>query len=72
MRFKMKENKLLNVKQASQILGIQPKTLYQWRWKRLHLPFVKVGKALRISERDLMDFIEKKKRKPEEVKERIS
>jgi len=61
----MKENKLLNVKQASEILGIKPKTLYQWKWMKQHLPFVKVGKALRISEKDLFDFIERKKRKPE-------
>ena len=56
--------RLLNVKQASEILGIKPKTLYQWKWKGLHLPFVKVGKALRISEKDLLGFIEKKRRSP--------
>lgn len=63
----MEEDKLLNVKQASEILGIRPKTLYQWKWLKQHLPFVKVGKALRISERDLMNFIERRKRRPEEV-----
>ena len=61
----MEEDRLLNVKQASEILGIRPKTLYQWKWLKQHLPFVKVGKALRISERDLMNFIERRKRRPE-------
>lgn len=56
-----KRERLLNVKQASDILGIKPKTLYQWKWKRLHLPFFKIGKALRVSERDLNEFIKKNK-----------
>ena len=60
----MIEDKLLNVKQAAEILGLRPKTLYQWNWLKLHLPFVKVGKSLKISESDLMDFIEKGKRFP--------
>lgn len=64
----MKE-KLLNVNQASEILGIKPKTLYQWKWMKQHLPFVKVGKSLRISEKDLTDFIERNRRKPEEIPE---
>ena len=51
--------KLLSVKKAAEILSMKPKTLYMWKWRGLHLPFIKAGKALRISERDLMDFIEK-------------
>ena len=60
----MKEEKLLDVKKVSEILGIRHKTLYQWKWKGVHLPFIKVGKSLRISENDLMDFIEKRRRDP--------
>lgn len=56
------KNKLLDVKQASEILGIKPNTLYQWNWRNQHLPFVKVGKALRVSEKDLLAFIEKRKK----------
>lgn len=56
----MKE-KLLNVKQAAEILGLTSKTLYQWKWKGLHLPFFKIGKSLRVSERDLYEFIRKNK-----------
>lgn len=58
------EEKLLTVKQAAEILEINPKTLYQWRWFRKHLPFVKVGKSLRVSEKDLMEFIEKRREMP--------
>ncbi len=57
----MVEEKLLNIKQTAEILGIQPNTLYQWKWLKVHLPFVKVGKSLRVSERDLLKFIEEQK-----------
>jgi len=64
----MKE-KLLNVKQASEILGVKPKTLYQWKWMKQHFAFVKIGKSLRIREQDLLDFIERNRKKPEEIPE---
>jgi len=65
----MKENRLLNVKQASKVLGLKPKTLYQWKWMKQHLPFVKVGRSLKIREQDLFDFIERNTKKPEEASE---
>ena len=55
------EDRLLNVNEASEILGLKPRTLYQWSWLKKHLPFVKIGKLLRVSERDLTDFIKKNK-----------
>lgn len=64
----MKE-KLLNVREVSEILGIKPKTLYQWKWMKQNLVFVKIGKSLKIREQDLLDFIERNKKKPEEVSE---
>lgn len=64
----MKE-KLLNVREAAEILGVKPKTLYQWKWMKQHLVFVKIGKSLKIRERDLLDFIEKNRKKPEEASE---
>lgn len=66
MRCKMQE-KLLTVREASKILGLKPKTLYQWKWMKQNLVFVKVGKSLRISEKDLRNFIQKNRRKPEQV-----
>lgn len=65
----MKENRLLNVKQASKVLGLKPKTLYQWKYRKQNLPFVKVGKSLKIREQDLLDFIERNTKKPEEASE---
>ena len=64
------EEKLLNVEQISDILGIKPKTLYQWKWLKIHLPFVNVGKSLRVSERDLKKFIEDNKVEPGEIYEK--
>jgi len=70
-RYKRSENmtskeRLLNMKQAAEILGISQRTLYQWSWRNQNLPFVKVGGALRVSEKDLNEYIEKRKRSPEE------
>lgn len=62
----MKE-KLLNVREASEILGVKPKTLYEWKYRKQNLPFVKVGKSLKIREQDLLDFIERNTKKPQEV-----
>lgn len=61
------QEKLLTVREASKILGLKPKTLYQWKWMKQNLVFVKVGKSLRISEKDLRNFIQKNRRKPEQV-----
>ncbi len=61
------KEKLISVKEASKILGIKIGTLYQWHWLRINIPFIKVGKALKISKKDLMNFIERRKRSPEEV-----
>jgi len=57
-------NKLLSVTQAAEMLGINSQTLYQWRWRKKYLPFIKVGKSLRISEKDLIEFIEKNREEP--------
>ena len=65
----MKENeRLLDLKDASKFLGIRRRTLYQWHWRRKNLPFVRVGGSLRISEKDLRDFINKNKSDIEEPK----
>lgn len=58
----MKEKeKLLNIKEASEILGIKPGTLYQWKWLKINLRFIKVGRTLRVSEKDLTEFIKRNK-----------
>ena len=60
----MKEHGLLSVKEASEILGLRPKTLYMWKWRKKHLVFIKVGRSLKISRSHLMSFIEKGKKHP--------
>ena len=62
----MKE-KFLNVREVSRILGVKPKTLYQWKWMKQNLIFVKVGGSLKIREQDLLDFIERNTKKPKEL-----
>jgi len=57
--------KLITIREAAEILGISERTLYQWSWRNKHLHFVKVGSALRISEEDLMEYIERRRRVPE-------
>jgi predicted DNA-binding transcriptional regulator AlpA len=64
--YNMKKQQLLNLKDVSEILCIKLKTLYQWKWMKKNLTFVKVGKSLRVDQKDLHDFIESQKRKPSE------
>ena len=42
------EDRLLDVNQAAELLGLKPSTLYQWAYER-HIPVVKLfGRALRF------------------------
>jgi excisionase family DNA binding protein len=53
-------DKLLTIREAAGLLALKEKTLYQWRWRKTGLPFVKVGRSLRVSERALRAFIERR------------
>ncbi|MFC2169649.1 helix-turn-helix domain-containing protein [Acidobacteriota bacterium] len=58
----MKEKiRLLSISEVSKILGLKPQTLYQWSWLGKNLTFIKIGKFLRVSESDLIMFIEENK-----------
>ena len=58
----MKEKeRLLSVREVSEILGIKPGTLYQWKWLKINLRFIKIGRAVRVSGKDLTGFIKKNK-----------
>jgi excisionase family DNA binding protein len=63
------KQKFLTVREVSEILRVKPKTLYQWKWMKQNLVFVKVGGSLKIREKDLLDFIERNTKKPEEASE---
>jgi len=54
--------RLLTIKEIAKILSIRPKTIYQWKWLKKNLTFVKIGRSLRVSERDLIEFIKKGKK----------
>ena len=51
------EKRLLNIKEASEYLGIPTKSLYKLVWQR-RIPFVKIGKALRFDKERLDKWIE--------------
>jgi len=48
---------LLSIGEASRLLGVKPATLRSWRLKRKHLPFVQVGRLVRIPADALNKFI---------------
>jgi len=60
----IENERLITIKLASKILGIKPETLYQWNWLGKNLPFIKIGRAIRVREKDLKDFIDNGKRFP--------
>ncbi|HEY8126156.1 MAG TPA: helix-turn-helix domain-containing protein [Methylocystis sp.] len=50
---------LVNERRAAEILGLQVKTLQEWRTSGKGCPFVKIGRAVRYSLADLDAFIVK-------------
>jgi excisionase family DNA binding protein len=51
--------KLLNRKQAAEVLGIKPQTLAAWvTTKRYNLPFIKIGRRVLYAMSDLQAFIQ--------------
>ena len=57
------EEKLLNPLQASELLGVRPKTIYNLASRRA-LPFIKIGGSLRFSRRALLEYIEERSVQP--------
>jgi excisionase family DNA binding protein len=51
------QERLVNIREASQILCVSASTLYGWVWQR-RIPFVKVGRSLRFNLADLRKFID--------------
>jgi len=58
------QDRLLSIREAAQLLSIREKTLYQWRWQRRGLPFVKIGRCLKVREKDIAAFIERQTTQP--------
>ena len=52
-------NKLVTLKHASQQLGISIAAIRDWRFRRKHLDFVKVGRAVRVLQSSIDKLIER-------------
>ena len=53
-------NKLLNVQETSEILGVKVQTLYNMISEQ-RITFVKIGRLVKFDEKDLIKFIDKNK-----------
>lgn len=54
----MSNEKLLTIAEGAACLGLKPSTLRAWRLKREHLPFVQLGRAVRVRLADLQALID--------------
>lgn len=43
-------------KEAAALLGLRVSTLAVWAMRKVHIPFIKVGRLVRYLKRDIMDF----------------
>ena len=48
---------LLTVQEVADLTGLSVETLNQWRSQGLHMPYVKLGKAVRYLRKDLELYI---------------
>jgi excisionase family DNA binding protein len=48
---------LLTVKEVAELTGLSVETLNQWRSQGLHLPYIKLGKAVRYLRNDVERYI---------------
>lgn len=64
----LETKKLLTTQEAANYLGLQTKTLNNWRYsQRTKLKYIKLGGAIRYSQKDLDAFIaENTKETPDE------
>lgn len=54
--------RLMTAKQVSELIEVQPSTIYQWVHLGL-IPYVKLGKCVRFKKTELFRWIEKNLRK---------
>jgi len=59
------EHRLMTVQDAAESLAVSVSTLYGWVYQR-RIPFVKVGRALRFDQADLVSFIETNRIRPKD------
>jgi excisionase family DNA binding protein len=49
---------LLTPEDVSRITGISLETLSQWRSKKIHLPYLKIGRLIRYDRRDVEEYLD--------------
>ena len=50
---------LLDPKDVSSLTGLSVETLAQWRSQKKHLPYLKVGRLIRYSRKDIEAYLER-------------
>lgn len=53
----MQDSPMLTPDEAARFLALSPKTLARWRWAGRGPGFVKLGSAVRYSQRQLDEFV---------------
>jgi excisionase family DNA binding protein len=48
---------LLTVQEVADLIGLSVETLNQWRSQGLHMPYIKLGKAIRYLRKDVELYI---------------
>jgi predicted DNA-binding transcriptional regulator AlpA len=60
-------NKVVNDQESAEMLGVAPQTLRNWRSLRKGPPYLKVGRAVRYRQEDLIAYLDKRRIDPEKV-----
>ena len=57
------KQKLMNSREAAELLGVRPDTLSVWRCtKAVQIPYIKVGKLVKYRPQDLEAYLEQQRR----------
>ncbi|MEW6686073.1 MAG: helix-turn-helix domain-containing protein [Candidatus Edwardsbacteria bacterium] len=54
-------DRFLNIQQLSEILSVKPMTIYGWIHDGI-IPYLKLGRLVRFSEREIQEWLNKKRR----------
>lgn len=57
----MDQGQLMNDKQAAKFLGVATQTVRNWRTRRQGPDYIKMVRAVRYTERDLLKYLESRK-----------
>jgi excisionase family DNA binding protein len=60
---------LLTVNDVARLTGLSPETLNQWRSRNIHIPWIKIGRAVRYLRKDVEAYVQKCRVVPPDFKE---